>query len=79
MNAAAINALMARIQALEEAMPSIRKGEVTATSPLAVAPGGSTVSYTDCHRLASYAPTIGDQVEFIIIRGNDLLVLGEVV
>ena len=78
MNAATIKAIRAEIDAIKDTMPSIRRGVVTTASPLAVAVGGSDVSYTDCKRLASYTPTIGDQVMVMIIGGVDLIVLGKI-
>lgn len=56
----------------------LRIGEVTTTAPLDVALGGSDISYSGVSRLTPYTPTIGDRVA-VLVRGNDLLVLGEIV
>lgn len=77
MNAAIAKALLRELRDIKRQSVRRRIGEVTATSPLSVALGGSTVPYTDVKRLASYSPTIGDVVA-VDVSGNDLLVLGEI-
>ncbi len=77
MNSAMVKTLLRDIRDIKRQSVRRRIGEVTATSPLSVALGGSTVAYTDVKRLASYSPTIGDIVA-VDVSGNDLLILGEI-
>jgi hypothetical protein len=77
MNDAMLRSLLQRIQALEAAQTKPRRGTVTDDSPLAVALGGSPISYPDCKHEASYTPTIGDEV-MVLVWGNDLFVLDKI-
>jgi hypothetical protein len=77
MNEAMVKAMLARIQALEDAAVDIRRGEVTDDSPLAVALGGSDIPHPDCKHEAAYTPVIGDQV-MVLVWGNDIFVLDKI-
>lgn len=72
-----INDLLRRLKALEE-RSTLRQGVVTATAPLSVTIGASSVAFTGCKRLSSYTPTIGDTVRVEITNGPPLI-LGKVV
>ncbi len=72
-----VKALLRDMRDLKRQSARLRPGEITATSPLSVALGGSDIPYTDVKRLASYSPTIGDIVA-VVVSGNDLLILGEI-
>lgn len=76
MNPDVINDLIRRLDKLERTAVRYRAGEITDTSPLSVALGGSDVAYEDVRALA-HGPTVGDQVAALVF-GNDLLVLGRI-
>lgn len=70
-----IKDLQDRVRALEAATAKIRRGVVTATSPLTVTIGGSA-PYANVWRLYSYSPTINDDV-MILTWEHDMIVLGK--
>lgn len=76
MNDAMLNSILLRLGELEK-RPRVRFGVVTTASPLAVALGGSDVPHPDCKHLASYTPTLGDNVS-VLTFGGDIIVLGEI-
>jgi hypothetical protein len=57
-----------------------RVGVVTDDSPLSVAIGGTAAAnaWIDVRRVSSYTPTPGDVV-VVLVRGNDAVVVGEIV
>ncbi len=65
-----------RLRAIESAMVRYRAGEVTGTSPLAVALGGADTSFEDVRSLTADLQ-VGDIVS-VLVFGNDLLVLGKI-
>lgn len=65
--------ILRRLAALERTSARLRIGEVTGTSPLDVALGGSSTSYEDVQAIGPLAD--GDLVASVL-WGNDLLVLG---
>lgn len=78
MNADLIRSLQRRFKAIEERAARHHTGTVTTASPLAVTLGGAATPFTNCKRLASYTPVIGDKVS-VLRFGPDLIVLGKIV
>lgn len=76
MNEAMLKAILKRIKALEETRPKMKRGVVVSTVPLVINLSGTTVPL-EVNYLASYTPTIGDQVQ-VAAWGGDLIVLGAV-
>lgn len=77
MNADVTRDLLCRQQELERRGARYRQGTVTTASPLAVALGGSSTSYSPVKRLGSYIPVVGDVVS-VLVFGSDMLVLGAI-
>ena len=70
-----VDALQTQVDRGEEKL-RLRKAKVTATSPLTIVIGGSTVPIPGVHRLTSYAsPAVNDYV-WVLQNGPDLLVIG---
>jgi len=67
--------LLTDLQSLKRDSVRLRKGVVTDTDPLAVALGGSDVSYVGVAAIDGLALVTGDVVS-VLARGNDLLVVG---
>lgn len=78
MNDALVRALRDELDELKARQVTYRRGIITATSPLSVALGGSSVPYTNVKRHGAYTPTIGDQVK-VAVWGNDLIVEDKIV
>lgn len=70
--------LLIRLGILETTTARPRRGVVSATAPLAVKLGGSTVAYTAVKRIDGPALVVGDPV-MVAMWGNDLIVLGKIV
>lgn len=64
-----------RLRDLEDTRPRVRIGEVTATSPLSVALGGSATAFTSVKTLTGQTYNVNDQVACLMWAG-DLIVLG---
>ncbi len=77
MNSAMISDLLRRLGLLEDRSTQHRTGVVTAVSPLAVALGGSTTSYTNVKATSDTPLAVGDTVS-VQTFGNDLIVQGRV-
>jgi hypothetical protein len=69
--------ILNRLGELDRRAVRYRQGTVTTVSPLAVALGGSSTSYTSVKALAGFRPVVGDVVAALIF-GNDMLVLDRV-
>lgn len=76
MNDEILRSLQQRLSALERTAVRYRAGEVTDTSPLSVALGGSDVPYEDVRSIEANVD-VGDQVAALVF-GNDLVVLGRI-
>jgi len=79
-----IGAILKRLDELERECVRLRKGVVTNASPLNVAMGGAATSYLDVPQLIrasteEFVPTrvMNGRNIAALVRGNDLLVLGE--
>lgn len=72
-----IRALEQRLLAIESNMTIVRLGVVTATSPLSVTLGGSSVAYTSVKATGGATFTQGDTVQCLVF-GNDLIIQGKV-
>lgn len=69
--------LLRRVQNVERVATRYRQGKITSTSPLSVALGGSTTSYTNVRTILGTGLAVGDTVS-VLVLGNDLLVLGKI-
>lgn len=71
--------LLQRIRRLETRSARVRYGIVSATGPLAVKLGNADTAYTDVRQLATPSALVVNDHVAVLVRGNDLLVLGKVV
>jgi hypothetical protein len=70
--------IMRRLSRVEARSARLRYGVITATSPLTVKLGNAATDYPDVRQLDTGALSVADNVA-VLVRGNDLLVLGRVV
>lgn len=77
MNPDMLRDLLTRVQELDRRHVAYRQGVVTATSPLAVALGGSSTSNASLRALSTYVPLVGDVVG-VLTFDHDVIVLGAI-
>jgi len=70
--------LARRVTELERTQVRYRQGVVTATSPLSVTLGGSTVAYTSVKALVQPVALAVNDVVAVLAWGSDLIVLGRI-
>ena len=80
MNDEVLKGILQRLAQLERNSVHFRKGVVTATAPLNVKLGGSTVIYTDVRTVSAirFAELAITDVVACLVSGNQLLVLGKI-
>lgn len=70
--------ILSRLTKLERESVRLRKGRVTATSPLTVDLGASGVPYRDVPVVAGTTLVLNDIV-VALVSGNNIIVLGKVI
>jgi len=72
-----LRALLLRLDALERQQVRYKMGTVTATGPLKITLGGSTVEHTSVKSLVT-GLAVSDKIA-VLTFGHDLLVVGKIV